>query len=38
MEMESSLLRSKPKFELILKEQAFQIINDSDKNDNGVYS
>ena len=38
MKMESNLLRTKPKFEIILNQDDFQIINDADKNDSGKYS
>jgi hypothetical protein len=38
MKMESHLLRNKPKFEIILNQDDFQIINDADKNDSGRYS
>ncbi|MEZ4803009.1 MAG: hypothetical protein R2797_09575 [Gelidibacter sp.] len=38
MEKEIYQLRTTPKFEIILNEKIFHIINEDDKNDSGTYS
>ena len=38
MSSKKNILRVNPKFEIVLNENDFKIINDDDKNDNGTYS